>query len=267
MLSSAAQRLFLAQLCVLGVAAHRDWWVAGLPSCWQNCLADTQDGCSSRKCICKTSQSSASFLPDAVSCAVSKCNADDWALELVLGPLQLYCAAIDCAIPEDVVDSAYAAASDTDDEPLQTSVVVSSKTKTKPSNPQTTNTSDDDEDLTSTVRTTMTKTTTDDNGNTLQVIIPIVMGPTGISTGDIITTTLEGKTSSSPLLSRPSPTPGNTSPTLSLPSTSTGPAQATERPYNGNGSPFENMQAGASKWVVSAPILGLGVLAAFCMRF
>lgn len=211
-------------------------------------------------------------MPEAVSCAVSKCNADEWALELVLGPLQLYCAAIDCAIPEEIVDSAYAAASGTDDdEPLQTTVVVPSKTKTKPSSPQTSNTSDDldDEDLASTVRTTITKTTTNEDGNTLQVIIPIVLGPTGISTGDIVTTTLDSQTSSSALLSQPSLTPGNSTPTpvLPLPPTSTGGAQASERPYNGNGSPFENMQAGAGKWVISAPILGLGLLFTFCKSF
>ncbi|KAH7385833.1 hypothetical protein BKA66DRAFT_440994 [Pyrenochaeta sp. MPI-SDFR-AT-0127] len=207
-----------------------------------------------------------SYLPSAVACAVSQCEADDWAIELVLGPLQLYCAAIECPIPDDVMEDAYAAATQTAKQPTQT------KPPTQPSAPKqsdhkSTKGSDSEQDLTSTIRTTITRTTTDSSGNTLQVIVPVVMGPTGISTGKPITSTVDGEASST----RPSAstaaslstTTGASGPALTQgpTSTSAGGSQATGRPANGNGSPFENMQAGAGRWVVSAPLLGLGVTA------
>ncbi|KAF1840670.1 uncharacterized protein K460DRAFT_190691 [Cucurbitaria berberidis CBS 394.84] len=267
MLSSAAHRLLLAQLFALAAAAHRDWWLQGLPSCWQSCLSSTDQGCSSTKCICKTTDNSASYLPDAVSCAVSQCDADEWALDLVLGPLQLYCTAIDCPIPDQVMESASAAATETR-EPTQTTPKAQTSTKTKKSTHQTTNRSDKGQDLTSTVKTTITRTTTDGDGNTLQVIVPIVMGPTGISTGKMVTSTVEGRASST---RAPSSTPASPSPTTAqapsvASSSSAQSSRETERPAGGNGSPFENMQAGAGTWSVSGPLLGLGALAVLFAR-
>ncbi|KAJ4372867.1 hypothetical protein N0V83_003158 [Neocucurbitaria cava] len=209
MLSFIAHRLLFAQVLVLGVAAHRDWWLQGLPKCWQSCLSSTEDGCNSTKCVCKSTEDSASYLPDAVSCAASQCDVDDWALDLVLGPLQLYCSAIDCSIPDQVMASAYAAATSTE-EPSQATATAQSSTKTKDSEPQTTTGSDDGQDLTSTVKTTLTQTTTDADGNTIQLVVPIIIGPSGMSTGDVVTSTVDGSASSTEAASSTiaSPSPG-----------------------------------------------------------
>jgi hypothetical protein len=50
MFASTGQWLLFAHVLVLGVAAHQDWWLQGLPQCWRDCLGDTEDGCSYRKC-------------------------------------------------------------------------------------------------------------------------------------------------------------------------------------------------------------------------
>lgn len=254
--SSAALLVLFGGLFVLGAAAHRDWWVQGLPDCWQGCLGATDDGCKSTECICKTTEDNASYLPGAVACAASQCSAAEWALELVLGPLQLYCAAIEAPIPEHVMEAAYAAATEMVEQPTQTTHLVRTSTEPKQN------------DHKSTSRTTMTRTTTDASGNTLQVVVPVVMGPTGISTGKAMTSTVNGGASSTrtsaSMSASPTPTAGSFSPALTPAtpsSTSAARSQATERPANGNGSPFDNMQAGAERWAVSAPLMGLSAVA------
>jgi hypothetical protein len=207
---------------------------------------------------------------------VSKCDADDWALELVLGPLELYCDAIGCTIPAEVVDEAYAAVSSTY-EPATTTREAPPTTTAAAPRPTSTDDhdgdddDDDDDDLTSAVSTTITKTTTDGDGNTLQIIVPIVMDPTGISTGSIVTSTVAGG-SPMPTASSPSPTaqPSAPAPTPSATrasSTSTSSdSEATDPPASGNGSPFENMQAGAGTWAVSMPLMALGALTVLLAR-
>ncbi|KAH7095468.1 hypothetical protein FB567DRAFT_31031 [Paraphoma chrysanthemicola] len=245
----------------VGVAAHRDWWMQTLPTCWQNCFASTGDGCGSSTCICQTSQESDSYLPSAVSCAVSRCNAADWALDLVLGQLQLLCTGLSCAIPDDVMEEAYAAASGSDDEgpgPSRTPAVASSTKKsaykTSTAAPQ----------LTSIIRSTFTRTTTDSSGHTVQVVVPIAVGPSGIVTGSIATSTLSGQAASTRVPSSflPSSSAQDSLRASSQPSTSTSAAasQRTEAPARGNGSPFENMQATGSKWTCPNPLLGFAAL-------
>jgi hypothetical protein len=49
--------LLLAQLFASDVVAHQDWWLQGLPGCWQSCLSNTEAGCNSSKCECIYPQS------------------------------------------------------------------------------------------------------------------------------------------------------------------------------------------------------------------
>ncbi|KAF1834266.1 hypothetical protein BDW02DRAFT_569283 [Decorospora gaudefroyi] len=224
MRSPAAQWLLFAQLFALGVAAHRDWWLQTLPQCWQDCLANTQNGCSSRKCICNSGEESASYLPSAVACAVSACEAADWTVELALRPLQLYCEAIDCAIPDEVMDDAYAATSGTRP---PSSTTRQAHFATDSTSPERTSTSQSDGggDLTSTINPAVTA-------------------------------------SPSSTTASPSPSAHDSSPA----STSASGSEETKTPANGNGSPFENMQAGASKRTMSVRVLGL-VTATLAMLF
>jgi hypothetical protein len=258
-----------------------------LPKCWQSCFASADDGCGSSACesqyrrlfclpltgagICETSQDSAAYLPSAVSCAVSKCDADG-ALPLILGQLQLLCIGLNCAIPDDVMDEAYAIASgsNSDDESPQSTRTPVAVTSTRKSARKTSTPSGDAQELTSTIRSTFTRTTTDSSGRTVQVVVPIAVGPSGIVTGSIATSTLSGQAASTRPLSATSPSPSAaaSSPASTRPPTSTSPAAAerTESPARGNGSPFENMQATGSIWTLSKPLLGLGALILFYMR-
>ncbi|KAH7085822.1 hypothetical protein BKA63DRAFT_560452 [Paraphoma chrysanthemicola] len=259
----------VAPLFAVAVGAHRDWWMQTLPTCWQNCFANTGDGCGSSTCICQTSQESDSYLPSAISCAVSKCNAADWALDLVLGQLQLLCTGLSCAIPDDVMDEAYAAASDSDDEGPKPTRTPATATSTKKSAHKTSTAAPA---LTSIVRSTFTRTTTDSSGHTVQVVVPIAVGPSGIVTGSIATSTLSGQTASTGALSSvlSSPSAQDSLRASSQPSTSTSAAasQRTEAPARGNGSPFENMQATGSKWTCPNSLMGFAVLMLlFVMRY
>lgn len=196
-----------------------------------------------------------------MSCAVSKCDADDWALELVLGPLDLLCRATRCPIPKDVLDAAYAAASD--DASPETPPASAPKPTKKPG--QTPSASYDAPELTSTVRSTLTKTTTDSNGHTLQVIVPIAVGPSGVVTGSMSTSTLSGRpaTTAPPSAATTSPPAHTSLPELSLLPSSTAPAPA---PANGggaaggNGSPFD-VSAATSCFATSISLSSLGVFA------
>ena len=243
--------------------------VSWLPSYFVATQTDVDPG------ICQTSESSTSYLSSAVACAVSSCKADESDIELVLGPLELYCDAIGCTIPAEVVEDAYAAVSSTADSPKPTHAAPT----TKPAAPKpttTTQTDDHDDagaDLTSAISTTITKTSTDGDGNTLQIIVPIVMGPTQISTGSIITSTVASGTPVS-TISSPSPSaqPSAPVPTPGASFTQTSSASGSEEtdapppPANGNGSPFENMQAGAGRWTLSTPGMALGAFAALVVR-
>ena len=226
--------------------------------------------------ICQTSESSTSYLSSAVACAVSSCKADESDIELVLGPLELYCDAIGCTIPAEVVEDAYAAVASTADPPKPTHAAPTTKPAPAAPKPPTTTTQTDEHDdagadLTSAISTTITKTSTDGDGNTLQIIVPIVMGPTQISTGSIITSTVAGGTPVS-TISSPSPSaqPSAPVPTPGASFTQTSSASGSEEtdppPANGNGSPFENMQAGAGRWSLSTPGIALGAFAALLLR-
>ncbi|CAI9635576.1 hypothetical protein GT037_005447 [Alternaria burnsii] len=277
MFASTGQWLLFAHAFALGAVAHRDWWLQGLPKCWQDCLGNTEAGCGYRKCICQTSESSASYLPSAVACAVTNCDADDWALELVLGPLELYCDAIGCTIPAEVVDDAYDAVSSSY-VPPSTTRAPPTTTVAAPKPTTTTSGSDDDDSdgFTSPVSTIITRTTTDGDGNTLQIVVPIVVNPTGISTGSIVTSTVAGASPTSAVSLRsetaqpsaPAPTAG-ASPTASPPPSATGSGSGSDEPdppANGDGSPFVNMQAGAERWAVSIPLMAMGAFAVLWMR-
>ncbi|OAK94346.1 hypothetical protein IQ06DRAFT_382054 [Phaeosphaeriaceae sp. SRC1lsM3a] len=263
MRSTTALLVLLANLFAL-TTAHRDWWLKGLPKCWQSCFADTEDGCSSSSCICNTSDDSPSYLPSAVSCAVNKCAADDWALELVLGPLDLLCRGIQCPIPKEVMDNAYAAASDDTSSETPSPPPAPKPTSKKPAH--TSSAGDDAPQLTSTVRSTLTKTTTDNNGHTLQVIVPIALGPSGIVTGSMSTSTLSGRatTTGAPSSAITSPPAATSLPELSLLPSSTPPPSSNGGAAGGNGSPFD-VSAAASLSVASAWLSGLGALAILCL--
>lgn len=49
MLSPVSLSILAAHVFVLGVSAHLDL-LDGLPSCWLDCLSNTDDGCDSAKC-------------------------------------------------------------------------------------------------------------------------------------------------------------------------------------------------------------------------
>ncbi|CAN9176426.1 unnamed protein product [Alternaria alternata] len=261
MFVSTGQWLLFAHVFALGAVAHRDWWLQGLP-----------------KCICQTSESSASYLPSAVACAVTNCDADDWALELVLGPLELYCDAIGCTIPAEVVDDAYDAVSSSYVPPSTTRAPpTTTAAAPKPITTTTTTSESDDDDsdgFTSPVSTIITRTTTDGDGNTLQIVVPIVVNPTGISTGSIVTSTVAGASPTSAVSLRsetaqpsaPAPTAGASSIASPPPSATGSGSDEPDPPANGDGSPFVNMQAGAGRWAVSIPLMTMGAFAVLWMR-
>jgi hypothetical protein len=204
-----------------------------------------------------------------VSCAVSRCNADHLALDLALGSLELLCAGIGDRIPKDIMDDAYAAAadsdSDSDDEPSRsthTPAPTTSKQKTaKTSNVAT--------ELTNTIRSTFTTTTTDSNGNTLQIVVPVVIGPSRIDTGAPSTSTMSGQVTSSaaPSSAHTSLTPEPSLPSLMLlpASTSAPGSQRVGGSAGGSGSPFD-VSTGASQSTAPGVLLALGAFAILYMR-
>ncbi|KAF1911691.1 hypothetical protein BDU57DRAFT_542801 [Ampelomyces quisqualis] len=242
----------VAQFFVL-TTAHRDWLVKGLPQCWQDCLKATEDGCSSSSCICKTSADSTSYLPGAISCTVSKCNADEVALDMFLGPLDMLCSGIHCPIPDEVIKAAYA------NERPQSIRTTSTTTSSRKPEHSTSKTTENGPELTSTIRSTLTRTSADSSGHTLQIMVPIVVGPSGVSTGFVSTSTLTGRSTSS--IIEPS------LPDLSLMPSSTSAAapQETGGSAGGSGSPFD-APAAATQWTVPAPLLGMVALAMLYMR-
>jgi len=269
----SATLLLLFALQVAGRGS--DVWLRALPNCWQRCFANTEDGCTSSSCrlrfnrtkrradmitgVCSTSEDSESYLSKAVSCAVQKCDAEEFALELALGPLQLLCLGLGRPISKDVMDEAYAAASGTTPNP----------TNSKKPDQTTSKARSEALELTSVIRSTLTQTTTDSNGNTLQVVVPIAIGPSGIVTGSFSTSTLSGQATTTSATTPMSPLAEPSLPELSLfsPLTPTAAPQrtGTGSSRGGNGSPFD-MAGTASKWTISIPLLGLGALAVRLLR-
>jgi hypothetical protein len=259
-------------------ARGSDVWLRALPNCWQRCFANTEDGCSSSSCklrlsrikgradnttgVCSTAESSESYLSKAVSCAVQKCDAEEFVLELALGPLQLLCFGLGCPISKDVMDEAYAAASDT--EPS-----APNPTNSRKADQTTSRARSEAPEVTSIIRSTLTQTTTDSNGNTLQVVVPIAVGPSGIVTGSFSTSTMSGQATTTSATTSLGPLAEPSLPELSLfsPLTPTAAPQrtGTGSSSGGNGSPFD-MAGTASRWSIPIPLLGLGVLAIRLLR-
>ncbi|KAF2447681.1 hypothetical protein P171DRAFT_429300 [Karstenula rhodostoma CBS 690.94] len=248
--------LVVVNLVVEAVAHGRGgWdWVHGLPSCWEECLDNS--GCDSKSCICESSQDGA-YLTSAVECAVQSCSADGLNVALsFLAPLQMYCKAARDDIPDEIMSSAYSCATATSATPSPTRRVGHSTQASK-------TLKDASNGLDSTITSTVTLTTTNESGSTLQILIPIVMGPSTMSTGEMITSTLDSKPTASPAATSNAEAAGSTAaaPALSQPQESPA-SSATARATNiGNGSPFDlSAQGGSARWSFSAAFVGIGML-------
>ncbi|KAF2264006.1 hypothetical protein CC78DRAFT_259895 [Lojkania enalia] len=270
--------LVAALLTLLAIAptslAHFDL-LDTLDDCWQECLENTGNGCDSGKCICNASQGD-SYLPDAISCMVSDCDANELALQVFfLTPLELWCSVADNPIPDEVVSSAYVAVTATGGpEPVTTREVQHSKTEVSNSR------SGEGDSITAIVTSTLTRTTMDDDGNTLQLFIPVVVGPNTINYGKTITSMVEAEPSStdapssaaaSPSQTPEVPAPASTQVPQDQSQSPTAPAEEPQRTSNSNDDVnndmlFENMQAGAGRWSVPGILIGMGVVAGIFMR-
>ncbi|KAF2468656.1 uncharacterized protein BDR25DRAFT_304699 [Lindgomyces ingoldianus] len=274
MLSSVAFSVLALLVFACGVSATGFDWLDTLPDCWQECLSETGSGCDSATCICKASNLDG-YLPDAVSCARTTCDANDWTIDPFLVTLQAYCGFVGNDIPESIISSAQCAATETSKAAKPTSTRQAQHSQK--SQAHRTKSNGGDEVLTSIYTTTITQTTTDSDGATLQIIIPVVMGPSTVSYGSTITSTLDGKASATDSASSDAASPSPTAATSAPVSTPTGQGQVGSSTTsskkaektssnNNNGSPFENMQAGASRWKFSGGLVGVGVLAGLFMR-
>ncbi|KAF1974986.1 hypothetical protein BU23DRAFT_597951 [Bimuria novae-zelandiae CBS 107.79] len=262
---SIAAALVVVSLIVEAAAHGRGgWdWVHGLPSCWGNCLDES--GCNSRRCICDSSQDG-DYLTSAVECMVRSCDADGLTIALsFLAPLQMYCMATGDGIPGPAISSAYACATAT----TPASTATPSPTRKVPHSTQTRQTTKEaNNGLESTITSTVTLTTTNGDGNTVQVLIPIEMGPSTMITGEIITSTLGSESNSVPATT--SNAEPATEPTSALPSqTQNSPSSSsTARPTNiGNGSPFDlSTGEGAAQRGLSASLYGAFILLGAFLR-
>jgi hypothetical protein len=188
----------------------------------------------------------------------------------LLFPLEGYCELAGNAIPEEVLSSAYAVAAGTayptTTEQRKPSSTHEGEHSERPKDPKTTH--KEQHRVTETLTSTMTKTTTDSEGQTLEIIVPVVIGPNTMSFGKTTTSTLEADSSATETPSSASATP---SPTMSpTPKEQPEPPSSTsskgpEDTSISNGSPFENMQAEAGQWRVSSIFLGLGAAAGVFM--
>lgn len=260
---SAAASVFAVQFFAGAVAhGHGGWdWVHGLPKCWESCLKSTSDGCNSKSCICDSSQDD-DYLTSAVECVVRSCGAEELEVDLTfLAPLQMYCAATGDDIPDSVMSSAYACATAT-----ATSATPSPTRKVEHSSQENNGhktTKEASNGLESTVTSTVTLTTTNGEGSTLQVLIPIVMGPSTMTTGEIITSTLDSKSTASPAASS-TPEPVAAAPTQAQDSSS--PSATAKETNIGQGSPFDISQGGAAHWDFSGALAGAGLLLGVLLR-
>ncbi|KAF2196116.1 hypothetical protein GQ43DRAFT_445406 [Delitschia confertaspora ATCC 74209] len=260
MISSSCLIVLVLLLSVSRISAN---FIDALPNCWQDCIDQNKNSsCNSGRCICKHSSDS-SFLPETVACARSNCHIKNWTVDMLLIPLQDYCAAIGKDIPSSIISSAECAATETSRSslaPVQTTDTRDSKTqKTEP-----------EEDNTSTMFTnTVIQTTTNDAGATLVVFVPMEVQPHTIMYGKTSTSTLGTTVSPTSVDASPSQTISRSPPTptgiqqgqIGSSTTSSGKAQKTS---NSNGSPFENMQAGAG---ILRPVGGLLVIVLFAAMF
>lgn len=264
----------------LGVAAHWDWIDDNLDDCWRNCLGE--NGCKSQKCeytthgsavqvhvdilirtgICDASATDA-FLENSIACQKSECDAEGWDLDFkLLAPLEMFCGVFENPIPNSILDNAYDCATAST---VSTRKVEHSTTATR--------TRSEDTKLSATTSSMFTQTTTDGDGHTLQLVVPIIMGPNTMYTGKTVTKTIENS-STAPTTSTTSSAETTISTTAdptqgqgASPSSSTPTAQATQKaPASGNGTPFENMQASAGRFGVSSIVAGLSCLVAAFMR-
>lgn len=229
------------------------WWMqvnsVSVPSrsiIWWSTPADSRAG------ICDSSQDD-DYLTNAVDCMVRSCDADGPNVALnFLAPLQMYCKATRDEIADSVMKSAYACAT----APAATTSATRSSTR-KVEHPTTTS-SGADHELESTITSTVTLTSTNDDGNTVQVLIPIEMGPSTMITGEIVTRTLDSEaTATSYAEAASTPTAAAPSQTQDSPSST-----STARESNiGNGSPFDlSAGGGGSHLGFSMAACGVGIL-------
>ncbi|CAI6257396.1 unnamed protein product [Periconia digitata] len=239
-----------------------DWVKDSLPSCFEDCLGKTSDGCHSQECICSASQSD-DYLQSAVECVRDECEKEGLEINVaLLVPAQLYCSAVGSSIPDDSVKNAYECAMG-GNVPSATHKSATSTAKQH-----------SESELKSTVTSTFSMTTTDGKGHTLQIVQPVAVGPSTVSTGDAVTSTLGSSSSSSASKSASSSSPSTTAaPNQPAQVSSAAPTQApvstsspTQRVEDGGGSPFVNMQASAVHWSFSGPVAALGVVAGLFMR-
>jgi hypothetical protein len=196
--------------------------------------------------ICESSQDG-DYLTKSVECAVQSCSADGVNVVLnFLAPLQMYCKATRDDIPDEVMSSAYACATAT-----ATSATPSFTRNVEHSTQASKTSKGLGNGLESTIISTVTVTTTDESGNTLQLLIPIVMGPSTMTTGEMMTSTLGSKPTASPAATSNAEAAASTS-------TASSRAQATNI---GNGSPFDlSAQGGSARWSFSVAFVGSGML-------
>ncbi|PVI05917.1 hypothetical protein DM02DRAFT_650214 [Periconia macrospinosa] len=235
-----------------------DWVADSVPSCFKECLESTEEGCHSQQCICSASQSDA-FLTTAAECARDKCEKNGLEINVaLLVPAQIYCSAVGNTIPSDAIKSAYECA--------MGGTVPTSTHKS----PTSTAKQQSESEFKSTVTSTVTMTSVDDDGHTLRIIQPVAMGPSTLSSGKAVTSTLNGSSSSSTSSASSSSTAAAASPSQSAQVSSPAPTQtapsgapsSTQKADNGGGSPFVNMQASdATRWCFSGPIMALGFIA------
>lgn len=206
--------------------------------------------------ICDASAAD-SFLENSIACQKSECEADGWVLDIgFLAPLQMFCAGSGNSIPDSILDNAYACATAST---VSTRKVEHSATATSTRGGGT--------ELSATTSSAFTQTTTDGDGHTLELVVPIVMGPNTMYTGKTSTKTIDGSSTTATTTSTTVSTGSIVSTTAiptqaqsASPSPSTPTAQATQKsPASGNGTPFENMQASATRFGMSGIVAGLGL--------
>lgn len=191
---------------------------------------------------------------------VRSCDADGMKVNLgFLAPLQMYCKVTQDDIPSSMMSKAYACAT-----ARTTSTAVGpSPTRKVEHSTQAHKTSEDESNgLESTITSTVTLTTTNADGNTVQLLIPIAMGPSIMTTGEIMTRTLESESTwtqaaTSDVQPAAEPTAAGPLPTQGSPSPS-----PTSRETNlGDGSPFDLSVSGeAAHWRLSRGLAGAGVM-------
>jgi len=226
-------------------------------------------------------ESSASFLPSVVACATSQCEAVKSDLDLFLGPLQLYCNAIDCAIPDQVINRAYTVVKYNDDKPndddgessatwdVSTTIPIRTPAPTAPYRGH-----NSESKSKSTRGTTLIQPTTDSDGGAPQIVV-LYSTIIGSTTDPIIhtrtheairtmsaTATMSATSALTPVAatnlrvaSEPKPSPTSAETPL-----------ASSSPKIGNGTPFDNMQAVAGNWYVPVPLLCLAAVACLFAR-